>query len=1119
MPCVVATDFFDATRTTNRRDVDGETFLYIEKDWIEWPIAGPSRASYVSIRANREWLLPSADEFLISVGAPVPPHLQTNHTKGGQDGAVMRLGTPQPLAYVGALVGTLCMGMHGQSSGVAALLLFGLTACWAQTHLTVVTIDMPTGLCFPEIVGLDDPLVQCPDCADWACRNGTQGQSLADQARETGDTTDSWLDELRDRLNSRRFELLSFELDCQPGTSRKADHGELYSRGLLEIDTLTGGFTGNGKVAGCVLDDGCELNAAGTGIVCICYDGTQAAAGDCPTPCPDGHYTAEGGSCEECAQPWRCGPADTCNNGFVGQGCTSCPELFYQTLLPDVDSLDGQCVPCPSNGSIRFDSTTDINVANSGCAHLGCVEGFHMRMVTMPDGTPGECEECPYPSRCASQNLCHFNFTGVQCAVCPPRFYQQPHDDDHPDGSCDPCPSPTFGGYLMLAVGVIGAATFFVLMTTRGSALTALQDKTEELQDKITERAQEVEELVRVIKSSLSYLQVLVMFFGAEALTMPIWMARLGQQLKAFAFIDIGNIFGDWAKIPADCVLATDATTLEDVYWNRFLSAQVLFWVGSCVGCIAAVGWKCAGKGSQPVLPNFKNIRAPTPLAVVGTIYSTLYIALLFTAARGVDCNNDDLGVSRLDDFPQIMCWTGNNRKYQALSAAMVVLYISIWGVTVVWNGIQTRRTDPSALFWTQEGADYAKKTVLTLTLVFVGKNPWLSYAMLVVLYFAYFVISYKLTIADGKITKDEKVAISQALGETVIAVFSWYFIVYPAGETSVVTVEAYTARDCATLLDDEGGVFLIISIAHLAVCALIVALIVGLTKVNWAGCDSLDALAEWNEGIFLPWIFGVFPWGIFALVSFCFWLADDDDDVLERKFFKWMCVFSVLGVLFHALILGLQDQWREALSEGEMIRGIGFTLPCASTTAMLAFSIYGIWNSRHDGHGECREVFVPQQRSEQLDQTGGYWLTVFVMSAFNVVATVQSVAYFLWYIGSGKCWQTCKDVRSTVYEVKNDVTAIGIAAKSLVSDGDGDGQVDGGEDQDGDNESTNATTELGLAVVLNDTVKQGIVTLSEETLPGAVELNDEVAEEEEAEEPQLAPVPMLSSQSPDAGP
>ena len=133
----------------------------------------------------------------------------------------MRLGTPQPLAYVGALVGTLCMGMHGQSSGVAALLLFGLTACWAQTHLTVVTIDMPTGLCFPEIVGLDDPLVQCPDCADWACRNGTQGQSLADQARETGDTTDSWLDELRDRLNSRRFVLLSFELDCQPGTSRK----------------------------------------------------------------------------------------------------------------------------------------------------------------------------------------------------------------------------------------------------------------------------------------------------------------------------------------------------------------------------------------------------------------------------------------------------------------------------------------------------------------------------------------------------------------------------------------------------------------------------------------------------------------------------------------------------------------------------------------------------------------------------------------------------------------------------------------------------------------------------------------------------------------------------------
>lgn len=46
-------------------------------------------------------------------------------------------------------------------------------------------------------------------------------------------------------------------------------------------------------------------------------------------------------------------------------------------------------------------------------------------------------------------------------------------------------------------------------------------------------------------------------------------------------------------------------------------------------------------------------LEVPVPFAVMGTVFNTLYIALLASAARGVDCNPDEDGINRLDDFPR----------------------------------------------------------------------------------------------------------------------------------------------------------------------------------------------------------------------------------------------------------------------------------------------------------------------------------------------------------------------------------------------------------------------------------------------------------------------------------
>lgn len=41
---------------------------------------------------------------------------------------------------------------------------------------------------------------------------------------------------------------------------------------------------------------------------------------------------------------------------------------------------------------------------------------------------------------------------------------------------------------------------------------------------------------------------------------------------------------------------------------------------------------------------------------------------LLSTVARAIDCNEDEDGANRLDDFPEIICWTGTHTRYQLIS-------------------------------------------------------------------------------------------------------------------------------------------------------------------------------------------------------------------------------------------------------------------------------------------------------------------------------------------------------------------------------------------------------------------------------------------------------------------
>ena len=90
-------------------------------------------------------------------------------------------------------------------------------------------------------------------------------------------------------------------------------------------------------------------------------------------------------------------------------------------------------------------------------------------------------------------------------------------------------------------------------------------------------------------------------------------------------------------------------------------------------------------KKTRPFLPNFLATATSTPIAVAGTMYSTLYITLLSSAARTWDCTDDADGVSRLDDFPDIVCWEGKHTKFQLLGLFCTIFFIGFW-VCVSWR-------------------------------------------------------------------------------------------------------------------------------------------------------------------------------------------------------------------------------------------------------------------------------------------------------------------------------------------------------------------------------------------------------------------------------------------------
>ena len=105
----------------------------------------------------------------------------------------------------------------------------------------------------------------------------------------------------------------------------------------------------------------------------------------------------------------------------------------------------------------------------------------------------------------------------------------------------------------------------------------------------------------------------------------------------------------------------------------------------------------CEVKKTHPILPNFTATATSTPIAIAGTMYSTLYITLLSSAARTWDCTDDADGVSRLDDFPDIICWEGKHTKFQWIGLFCTFFFIGIW----VWVAATQYR-----LFYKHAGED-----------------------------------------------------------------------------------------------------------------------------------------------------------------------------------------------------------------------------------------------------------------------------------------------------------------------------------------------------------------------------------------------------------------------------
>jgi hypothetical protein len=265
---------------------------------------------------------------------------------------------------------------------------------------------------------------------------------------------------------------------------------------------------------------------------------------------------------------------------------------------------------------------------------------------------------------------------------------------------------------------------------------------------------------------------------------------------------------------------------------------------------------------TKPLLPGFLGTAASTPIAVAGTMYSTLYITLLSSAARTFDCTTDDAGVSRLDDFPDVICWQGRALMFQLLGLACTCFFIGVW-VKVAKKQIlnfekfsggdgeldteELRRMHAShsvknlklvdkdgdgiiskeemaeldamkakdanetsaegegeaaaaaaevpngshEVVLSQhdmqvEAAEYGKKTVLVLVVVFLSDWPWLSWIIIVVSYGSYFSVKMGSLDAsdpgdeDGEVSSEGLAHLSESLqliGEFFLVIFSAYFI------------------------------------------------------------------------------------------------------------------------------------------------------------------------------------------------------------------------------------------------------------------------------------------------------------------------------------------------------
>lgn len=721
---------------------DGETALYGEQQsghTVGGNVPyGCARNSYVKAHAHLKStsaakvnFLPTADAFTVQVGPSV-----VNEFSGTQRVGPMKLVQPSQLS-VGAVIALLAATMHHSTGNrwVMIGLLFGASAVWAQQASSdvVVVLDMPMGLCFSEVDLGDLSQITCPDCDAWTCptKPGSDPPGPANaQSSGAAASDQSWMASLKAQWSE--FAVATKSLCAAGGFD-----ATIFTRGLHDND------------------------------------------------------------------------------------------------LPDTTS-----------GFVRL--ATDHTI---GCEP--CEAGTWMRTQG------GDCTECPYPTRCTGNNECAYNFTGTACAVCTPNFYQE-EDDDHPDGFCEVCPEPTAVGFVLFAVGTICSVLVFVLMTIKGTAVVKGQQALEDLQDAAESIQEQVEEAISMVKQTLTYMQALVLLVGAKQFETPEWMTELKQKIQSYAFVNIAEILD--MKLPSDCIIQGKETTLQDIYWHRIGATQWLFWLVCIICLILSLIFNCMQyEKTKPVLPNFLGTAASTPTAVAGTMYSTLYITLLSSAVRTFDCTTDDDGVSRLDDYPDIECWTGKALTFQVLGVLCTFLYIFIW-VAVAWNQVSnfkkfaggdgdldaeelrrlqasqnvknrelvdkdgdgiidekemaeldkiknaeasegaTTTADVVKLVKSEvvlsemdmqiEAAEYAKKTVLVLTVVFLGSHPWKTWIILVLAYCGYYVVRIK-SLENHAQEADDDVRnllpfISEKLqlvGEFSVVVLSAYFINRPESE------------------------------------------------------------------------------------------------------------------------------------------------------------------------------------------------------------------------------------------------------------------------------------------------------------------------------------------------